>query len=809
MDNSATAQEVPRPIEIPEISIKNLYREFWERTLVRDAARPPGAATPYRNAQYPLYTVQAMPRDAATRAAEPGYSHEPARIGPYRCDRYDCRGTSEAFTSWGRLDRMSALHAIYKHYRHPNLSVCRFRTSAYVEYAADLVFEIDVHAAAPEGWVAYVPFIEVAVGIGQRIFAYLTLELGISPGFITTSVTRMGARVTVDWRAFGPRRLREILSVVRYIEAQVFAEGEIARLGASVGAKATIDTAIYEGSDRPRSSDEGNLFVGPWLRPLGALHSKSSSMTVCSRTTPVPHDWFLSENARHLTQISRDAASETSRWALPELFNVLHLHPEARHPALDAHVEQLAVSAMLVELFGRNDLPEHAHPEYRQRLQQRERRPFTSGACQTELGEIDREVVESVVTYLGIEGDDRGDRIVVDCPRPACKPTDKKACFFVPGGNYNCFRCGSASLLTLASELGFHHLLPRRHQSSMPIQRIAISDVPATDANEWPNAAEVYEQEFSDLAAARAEQTATLDRFFDSNHRGLVLASGTGIGKSTAVKSLIRRRGLVARVYVGRDEEKEQYADLPNVRIIEGLRPGVNCENSDSTEAISRGESVQQTLCGSCPHRKGCPYLKQFQGIAGKTLLLHHAHAPLDSLAMFDNGASLDVIDEDPFEAAITNEDFTHDELDLLRVRRHLSFETAPEVGLDDVPEVRWAAATQRLAVILDRLPARLRGDAVAGHNPRLAATGTVADLPLARLLFDDEQLREAVGQLDDSDIEDHESLRLELLELHRIAAAEDGGLFLPRTHLPRMADEDEIGVPATRHPVGEGRRRR
>src|SRR5690606_3186564 len=76
--------------------------------------------------------------------------------------------------------------------------------------------------------------------VGRKVFDYLVDVLGVDPKYVTTCVTRMGARVTVDWRAFGPRRLHQILAVVRYVETKVFAVGELECLGVRLHRAMTI-----------------------------------------------------------------------------------------------------------------------------------------------------------------------------------------------------------------------------------------------------------------------------------------------------------------------------------------------------------------------------------------------------------------------------------------------------------------------------------------------------------------------------------------------------------------------------------------
>lgn len=130
-------------------------------------------------------------------------------LGRSTCDIQiaTCPGDNKQARSWACLARKDALHAIYGHYLYPNLSLHRFRSYARGAYAVDLAFEVDVHGAVEpfQPMEVYEPYIAAAVGIGRRVYDFLTRDLGVPAGYITTSITRMGVRVTVNWRAFGLR----------------------------------------------------------------------------------------------------------------------------------------------------------------------------------------------------------------------------------------------------------------------------------------------------------------------------------------------------------------------------------------------------------------------------------------------------------------------------------------------------------------------------------------------------------------------------------------------------------------------------
>jgi hypothetical protein len=126
------------------------------------------------------------------------------------------------------LDRAGALHAVHRHYEFANWSLCRFRSAAKVEYATDLSFDLDAHGKieGPVEFAYYVPYIAASAEVGREILTYLRDVLKLDARYVTTSVGRMGTRLTIDWRAFGPRRLHEIATIIAVIEVRVFgAEG--------------------------------------------------------------------------------------------------------------------------------------------------------------------------------------------------------------------------------------------------------------------------------------------------------------------------------------------------------------------------------------------------------------------------------------------------------------------------------------------------------------------------------------------------------------------------------------------------------
>ncbi len=297
---------------------------------------------------------------------------------------------------------------------------------------------------------------------------------------ITTSVTRMGARVTVDWRAFGPRKGWEVIALIRWIEAQIFGSDELAILGDDLKASVSIDTGVYGTNDTPRIDGDGiNLFKGGWLRPLGATHTKSSNAMGWFRTTPVPHDMFRGNNAEWLTRVSRSKYPDLNKWAEPDLLKTSNFGrwPEARFPGADKLVEGVLPPAVeLIRLLDDEititSLPANARAAV-ERMRLRSTGTRASGSVS--LGRIDRDVIAKILEHLGIAWDDQGDHARLNCPRANCKATDKKASIFFDNGVFHCFRCcrpemGSAlPLQAFAAEMGCSHLVPWSKANSKPI----------------------------------------------------------------------------------------------------------------------------------------------------------------------------------------------------------------------------------------------------------------------------------------------------------------------------------------------------
>lgn len=739
----------------------------------------PAPISPWRNAQYPYSLVQAMP--------EAGDTESKPRLASGRCTRVNaerpCPGTSDAaFGNGVLLLHEEAIHAIHAHYIYANQSLLRFRSTARGDYAADLVFEIDAHGTEPDfpRLIDYARFIQPAVTVARRIAEFLVANMGVAPGWITTSVTRMGVSVCVDWRAFGPRRLWEILAAIRWIENESLKGVDLQALAAPLGAPLKIDTAMYEPSDLARSP--GRLGAH-WLRPLGALHAKSSLATAYFRKTPVSHDLFRPEHAELLALASRGNTPDPRSWAHPQFFETRTLlaWPEARHPRADKPREgRLPLASGLVDLLE-SDIVERLSGDTQTEVRAIRDRHLSGGKIRgaTVRGDLTDEVIQKVVEALADGVRERAEGFQLTCPRPGCKTQDRKAIVFKGSGVFSCFRCtpGAIPLRELCTELGLLHLLPPARASSSPIQRRLVESIEVVP-EVWSDAT-VIEPAFESLDDARADQRRVIEEFLDDEEaRLLVLVARPGVGKTTAVAQVAAERGLALRAFLPRDEAKEAFVELvPNAKVLIGRRLGDNCWNDDLDEVTSRLEPVGETLClGTCPHKKRCEndgYLSQFAELPHQVpLVLHHAHAVHADLDIFDNASALDFLDEDALDAAAEHVLLSPAEIARLRTRRVIDERALDEDGTFGIgaentgPPVLRVATNDRWETLITGLERRLSDDAMLGlgaDRPSL-----VTDIQLAEVLFRDRALREAVATLDDGQLD---QLRAEMLGLRETTA--------------------------------------
>lgn len=800
----------------------------------------------WRNERYPAYVVQARTRDECTFEYEGIVSidekleafrscdcrfmfqrreHEISRLkalGQSVCDIQipDCPGTSKQARSWACLARKDALHAIYGHYLYPNLSLHRFRSYARGAYAIDLVFEVDVHGKVEpfQPMKVYEPLIAAAVGIGRRIYDFLARVLEVPPGYITTSVTRMGARVTVDWRAFGPRKGWELVALIRWTEAQLFGTDEFASLGDVLKASVSIDTGIYGTNDAPRiDSDGNNLFKGGWLRPLGAVHTKSCNALGWFRTTPVPHDRFREDDTEWLTRVSRSKYPDLSKWAEPGLFKPGRLArwPEASFPSGDFLVEGVLPPAVeLMRLLDDEATTANLPPKERATVERmRLRSTGTRASSSVSLGQIGHDAVAKILEHLKIAWDDQGDHARFNCPRAGCKSADKKASIFYDSGAFHCFRCcrperGSAiSLPAFAAEMGCSHLVPWARATSKPILLVPASDAPVGDADVWPTSTHHCLFAAQSLEDGRQVQERQIHDFLDTEtERLLVLGSGTGVGKTTAATRVIRSRELRCRAFASRDDAKAQLAELlPDAKNIVGRRLGVNCTNPDLEEVAALHEPIAKTLCGHCRDRETCEqggYLSQFEADYEGDIIVHHNVGVMDDLEMFDNHPDVDLVDEDPLSSTLQHIDLGVEELARMLVRlqivvsepakraqlqasdflsneypeqRNLYLGDADSIGLGDDVEMRRIESSPAVGTLARGLVRSLSPDAIIERAPEATKQGHLRDLALAKYLYTDHWQHETwglagvVGSIDNKDTARYAAARRALLELSRV----------------------------------------
>lgn len=704
----------------------------------------------------------------------------------FTADVERCSVASQDATSGIIVDRQEAFHGIYRHYWYPNLSICRFSTVERADYGADTVFEIDVH----DDIIGRVPlsffyrYVRAAVTVGLRIFLYLTGPLGIDPRYITLSISRMGCRVSVDWRAFGPRRLHQILAVIRYIESQVFAEEELTDLAGKFSVpKIKIDAGFYERSDLPREGvDESNAFKGPWLRPVGALHSESGLGGWFYRITPVPRERFHPDYTEWLVKESRGPDENWKGWPDRELPDGFMLTvPESRNPKIDAVIEADPNPAWkLIELFECEDLVNQIPDRYRDDVIRARQRCSGSRIHSPRERQITADVVERVVNALGVDYREKHNLYEMDCPRAVCKQRGKTAVVFKDSGVFHCFRCATdcLSLVALAAERGLSHLIPTRVQSSKPVDVVPVADVPVDESlTDWGLNVEVIEETFESPEELWAHRRQRLELFKERKDvRIFNDASDLGSGKTRTAGEFLGKQGKRSRTLVARDEAKQDYlAAISDAIPVQGRRPGINCNNEALDEVLGRREPVAKYLCPCCPDQDRCEYKEQFENTNDHSLVLTHGHGSTAHFDIFTNESEIDVVDEDALSVIAQHDDLDFEELDRFKIRFEYDFDDEEELdclrtcfGYGDNDrfdatadvDVRRCAATSTLDTIISRLQALLTSDAVVNYSVQVGRDAELVDLDLARFLLRDQELRNAVAALGDDDIKEHEAAR-------------------------------------------------
>lgn len=739
------------------------------------------ALTNYRNRDYDLYTVLAQPED-----------------GSEAWEGFPCRHESCSKPSGVHIlaPRTRAIHLIRRHVRFPHLGLCRFATEKRGEYVSDLTFEIDVHVSGL-GYMTralYEPIIRAAASIGRRIYDYLTNDLAVDPRYITTSVTRMGATVTVDWRAFGPQSLRQLLAVTCHLseitcpteyleslrtellsELEPLAGGELdlGDLGVipapKLTAKLEVDTRIYEQRDHARLDQDGNqVWLGPHLRPLGALHAKSSEKNLYIRRTPVPHNRFRPETAEWLTWVSRSTSPEVSSFPIPELFTeLLDMWPEARIAKYDHVIEDNPnPSAKLIALFAGWKSLELSEVSKRKLNAQRPKGTTIRGKSGELSSEpLDSATISRLVAHVPdlrvVRGDPTSDARVT-CPYEYCRGKSSDSAQMSPRG-FHCHRCHtSVSLVKLAVDFGLGHLVPGdRVGNQEPIQPIELASLPPRDpCEEWDS--EVISPEFGTVQDARADMARVVTEFVQGDGDLLIVQAAAGLGKTHTILQTLRSSNEVIFGAFPRDESKLPMLQMISPsRDLRGLRPGENCTNPDAAPQLARGVPSGE-VCGECPSRAECPYRAQFRGLDGVSLAGHLAHLPHLPKAL-QEGAGVLYVDENAIANSIQNVDFDSQEISLGRCKLELNRHDPSAIDLDlERDTLQWVAPTPTLERVFQGLETLLSKDTVlaeqlseirtSGGQRQSVDRTCVADGSFLSLLQAQTQLQNALRDLTDED---------------------------------------------------------
>jgi hypothetical protein len=804
----------------------------------------------WQNDNLPHYTVQAMP---ATGGAGLPVLHEAPCYAVTRCRSTEpCDGTLEFFRSGIGLGRVEAIHVVRQHYTFANWGICRFASHHRADYSADLIFEIDAHVKGVPAYFLddgyYTPIIETAVVVGRRLYEHLVGN-GVDPKYITTVVTRMGSRVTVDWRAFGPRRLWQLIIAVRAIEARVFEAGELASLSAdlkskmilegerlsreqpdtppfvgdAVTAEVKVDGSIYSRSDVPRNDPElGNTFRGPFIRPIGALHSGSSPANMWIRATAVPHEKFRAIDATWLTKVSRASAGPSIHgFEDLTLFTRQWRWPEARDPRADHMIEDDPnPSRYLIDLLdGADDLQDELGDDAVDEIKAVRRKSFGSriratGELEVTVSEEDAQKIMASLTEVKYQRNGRARSIC-----PFCNKVPVSLTVYSREGHGHCFRCNKTySLAEIAAKLGLSEAVKYARHSSSPIQRVPVESLPPVpDVVKWGPGTTVVDPEFETLEEAREAQTAFVDHNLERRDDWdlMVLAGPTGLGKTTVAIDMIAKHGIMSRGLFARSEARNPYVSvLAPSRPIDGRRRE-NCANHARILAARDRMIPEWSVCKRCPFRANCPYLAQFRNIEGVHLGLLHSHARHLDREILNNGSTLTIIDENAWDQCLERIDLTADEIDLFRCDvdwRALLPDQYGTVGLDEA--LVYLPPTENVGRLIDVLVGFLRGDAVlaaesaatgvsaAAKHGEWSRNGGVADGDLGRLLFARSELAAAVLAVEDRDLERVEARTYDLVSFggrrppKRVLAELCQALLeLHRDHVREVASASRLSV--------------
>ncbi len=541
----------------------------------------------------------------------------------------------------------------------------------------------------------YEPIVEVAVSIGRLIYDHLVGELGVDRRYITTSVTRMGARLDVDWRAFGPRRCWMVAAVIRTLERRLFPSGlgdyeerlrEVLRTSWPDGGEpklhAELDTRMFEGSDRTRLDGSSR---GGTIRGIGSLHSASSNRVMWVRSTPVPHEAFHPAYARRLTEVSRNHKGPMPEdFADPRLFSAKWLlrQPAYRAPQGDARIEPAPnTCARLVALFDEAStlVDELGVPSL---LEARERAGLQAARDPGPRGyDVTPEIVRAVAYRVDGSPIDRTSYFRLVCPQ--CGDQERSAKLFMDTGSFQCFRCnptGPIGLVQLARMASCLDLVPVRRHSTSTVRRIKLDE--CDDGAEEPpwSAERVEAPEVETVVEAREAQRVFLEEALASRDQWdmLVLRSPTGTGKTTMAEDAVAASGLLSRGFYARAEGRNRFLEvLQPSRAIDGRQVGGNCHNPKMARATELGVPSYEVCGPKCEERAGCTYMAQFEGAEGHHLALLHAHLPHAELVKFggrtEKRAStpeIAIIDENPWLQCFETIDLCAFDLDRMRTEQ-------------------------------------------------------------------------------------------------------------------------------------------
>ncbi len=579
-------------------------------------------------------------------------------------------------------------HTIIRSTLTANWSLLQFFDQTRTRYTTDLLFEIDVKLGkvgagrfellfegrsrtfGSEGFTEEptVDHIDKALTAARAIVDVLD-EMGVDRRALSLIASRRGVHLYVDWTVVGPLRLHEAGLLV----ASVCQRAGVATDLDPGPHEVEVDTRFYFKSDRNRcwTADEkfyagkndidgdewvtlpvptGSL-VGPPIRCPTAYHHEPS-LKHLYRAVPCPLAWL--ERPDLVFHGSRRAWGQG--WDADELWGVAVATRAARHP--DACAELLPVASGLRDLHEALSDGTERVPTSANELRRRGLAITTKPQGRSELTDVNRErAIDLIRRAGGVVGKIDEDKVKLQTCL-FCRKVGKAA-ILLPSGVYNCFggTCGRKSFATVCISLGLEELIPRGVQAMKP----TTTTVPDGDAPEPPTWAEAQVHDFARLEDVWDFYQGAVTECADGRDV-LVLAGGCGTGKSENTRRVLVQRsgaGHRYRVFGPRHDMHGSWLTAdPDAIPLMGLRTGgalLRCRNPEAELVRLQGDSPGAVLCPRCPERQPCRedgYLSQGFGL-DRNYLLTHAHLPYADMTKFDNGSTLDFIDEGAFEALI------------------------------------------------------------------------------------------------------------------------------------------------------------